>query len=104
MKTIWKFKVDIEDETFVLMPRGAKILFAATQNIRVAGDPLLRTAEEILIVWAIIDPVEDKVRRRLFVVGTGHPIHDEMAELPFVGTVLMSQGELVFHLFDGGEV
>lgn len=90
--TIWKFELSIDDEIVVQMPEGARILSVQTQ-----GGP-------IPMLWAVVDPTAPKVKRRLILRGTGHPMSLEDAILPFIGTFQLQGGALVFHLFDGGEV
>jgi hypothetical protein len=87
--TIWKFPVPIADEFAVVMPKGALVLTVQAQ----AGEP---------VVWAIVSPDAPKVQRWFHVRGTGHETAGAES-MPYVGTFQVHGGQLVFHLFDGGE-
>ena len=87
MKTIWKFTVPFEDEVIVEMPKGARVLAVQMQR----SQPCL---------WAIVDPYNPRVRRKLHWRGTSHPVGDEVGS--YVGTCQPTD-RLVFHLFDEGE-
>lgn len=86
---IHKYRVEPVDKAKITMPRGAVLLSVAEQY----GE---------IVVWAWVDPDVPMVTRNLYVVGTGSPA-DHIADLPFVGTVVMMSGTLVLHIFDGGE-
>lgn len=92
-KIIWKFALkDVENPVTVKMPAGANILTCGMSGRDFA-------------IWAMIDTEQLIVDRHLYVVGTGHPLRPEIAAMPYLGTVYMPDalGDLVFHLFDGGE-
>lgn len=92
-KVIWKFVLDdLESPVAVKMPAGANILTCGMSGRDYA-------------VWAMIDTDQPIVDRRLHVVGTGWPLTTEIARMPYLGTIFVSSvfGNLVFHLFDGGE-
>lgn len=95
MITIWKFIIDSEDmETE--MPQDAQLLHVHEQN----GE---------LCVWAIVNTTNTMMRRQFDVYGTGHPMVVNSASRhptsthPYVGTVHLMGGALVFHVFDKGE-
>lgn len=84
--TIWKFRLPITDQPAVAMPRDATILSAHYQDGGVS-------------IWALVEP-DALYETRLFSVrGTGHPT-DGLEDVPFVGTVLLTDS-LVFHIWDG---
>lgn len=96
MHTIWKYELDIGEVLPVEMPRGAKVRYVGMQ-----GDQLC--------VWAQVDSDQPLVKRVFAVHGTGHTIRptarENGTELPtYLGTFMMYGGELVFHVFDHGEV
>jgi hypothetical protein len=71
------------------MPEGARILCVQVQH----GEPQL---------WALVDEAQSTVGRVVLTFGTGH----ELTAVPvtFVGTYQLGGGELVYHVFDGGEL
>lgn len=88
MKRIWKFPAK-SDAFVVEMPVGAKILDVQVQD----GTPYL---------WALVDDLAPKERRKLATVGTGHPLPDEIMEGTHIGTFQLHGGTIVLHLFDFG--
>lgn len=85
---IWKYPVEVADRFTVPMPSGAKVLSVAMQAGRA-------------YFWAMVDPTLPLTNRQFALVGTGQPGVDEVAEWgTFVGTVLLYEGTLVFHLFE----
>jgi hypothetical protein len=89
MTTIYKYEVRIADEFAIEMPRGARVLSVQTQN----SAPYL---------WALVESTAPMTLRTFALRGTGHNA-DGLALAPFVGTFHLSNGALVFHLFDLGE-
>jgi hypothetical protein len=92
MRTIWKFNIQVTDEQDVKMPRGAELLSVGEQD---------RLTPTTLQLWALVDPDAEPRPRRIVIEGTGHPT--EMNKDQFIGTVLSFGGQLVWHVFDGGE-
>lgn len=90
MRTIWKFPLEIADEQFVNVPRGATALDVQVQN----GVPC---------IWAIIDEAEPVTARRVLIRGTGHDCSG-LEDVAHLGTFQLHDGAIVFHVFDGGEV
>lgn len=90
-QTIWKFTVGFPvDSEHIEMPRGAKILTTEMQHGH-------------LRIWAMVDPSQDKVPRLIQIAGTGHDLSTRiMGE--YIGSFQLDGGNLVFHVFDGGEV
>lgn len=84
-KTVWKFKLDVDDEIEIVMPKGSKVLHVDTQF----GVPML---------WALCDPKADQEVRSFRIAGTGHPLPED--DLVHLGTFLIYSGRLVFHLFE----
>ena len=91
MNEIWKFPITPANP-YTLMPKEARILSADNQR-------------DTIVCWAVVDPLHAHVPRRIIILGTGHshPIDEGFFKLPFIGTVLLYNGTLAFHLFDGGE-
>ena len=94
MRRIYKYDLpEMGTGSIRQMPKGARILSLHTQN----GRPK---------IWAIVDPETELVDREIVTVGTGFVL-DEMFErknAKFVGTFLVENEMLVFHVFDFGEV
>lgn len=88
---IFKFPLEVTDSQDVLMPTGAYVLSAIEQFDRV-------------VVYARVNPEAVATRRRFFIVGTGHSLAHVPDGAPFVGTVSTSGGQLIWHVYDGGEV
>jgi hypothetical protein len=87
--TVWKFGFQIDECVRLLMPKGAKVLSVGCQT----GDP------RHLEIWAQCDPRADKEERHFLVCGTGHDRPD-IANQPFIGTVITAEGRLVWHVFE----
>lgn len=85
MKTIWKYKIDVTDRQMIEMPCGAELLSVGVQD----GHPVL---------WALVNPTHYQPYRVLRIYGTGHPVDDEPKR--FVGTFMLHDGALVFHVFE----
>jgi hypothetical protein len=100
MKKIFKYDVPGPGCFKVEMPRGAEILSVQTQR----GEP---------VFWALVEPGEPLVARRLACIATGEEI--DLTDVPYVvlryvGTFQLeietsakSAPSIVMHLFDGGE-
>ena len=90
MNEIWKFPITPAN-SHTLMPKGSRILSVGNQR-------------EVIVCWAVVDPLQVHVPRRIIILGTGHSHLDEgIFKLPFIGTVFLNKGTFAFHLFDGGE-
>jgi hypothetical protein len=81
MKSIYKYKLDVQDES-ILRLRGP-VLSAGVQ-----GDDI--------VVWAVHDDELTPRKVRISIRGTGHLL-EGADEGQFIGTVFM--GSLVFHIF-----
>lgn len=84
MKTIHKYTLDPRDETTFKVPAGAEVLCLRVQF----GNPS---------IWMRVDEAAPIVERTFMVLGTGH---NADAAGAYVGTVLMRDGALVFHVFE----
>lgn len=83
MLKVFKYPVELTDNIDVQMPKGAKPLHFDMQN----GD---------LCLWALVDPSLPLTSHKFRMAGTGHPI-DTCG--PYINTVLLKNGALVFHFF-----
>lgn len=88
-KTVWKFVLWPYPDPFeVGMPGGSKILSVRIQRGEVC-------------LWALVDSEASHAEvRRFHIVGTGHPIRQDLDKLQFIDTVLMDEGTLVWHVFE----
>lgn len=85
MLTIWKFQLKTSDLVAINMPEGSKIISLQVQS-------------SVPTIWALVNPAEMKIKTRYFrIYGTGHPIESKG---DFVGTYQLSEGALVFHVFE----
>lgn len=82
--TIWKFPLQTQDVQRVPMPAGAKVLFVAMQD-------------EVITLWAHVDPTAPLIDRLLAVVGTGNPC-PTLDEANYLGSVL--DRIFVWHVFE----
>ncbi len=85
---IFKYMFGITDSIVIPMPEGARVLDVQIQH----GAPC---------IWALVDTSKPNVNRMFRLAGTGHPIKpDEAHKHIYIGTFQMSDGALVFHLFE----
>lgn len=82
--TIWKFPLPIDDVFEISMPRDAELLHVGTQND--AG-----------YLWARVVPARLPESRLFCLRGTGHSIG---IDCRYVGSFMLHNGALVFHLFE----
>ena len=90
MKTIWKAVLEITDKQTLSVPKGAKFLSVANQN-------------EKLCAWFLVEGDTDfelaLETKTICIFGTGGPIPDKFKG-EFIGTVLMYDGALAWHVFE----
>lgn len=91
MRKIFKYTLRFDEYIELELPIGAKILHFGIQY-------------DAPRIWALVDPTAKKEIRKFRFTGTGHPITETDPELNFIGTVLMRNGTLVWHLFEVKEV
>lgn len=85
MKTIWKFKLRIEDVQEVEIPADHVILRVKEQY----GEPVL---------YALVDPTSSLTRIEILCAGTGHE-RDDLDGKEYLGTTMHLDGSLVLHWF-----
>jgi hypothetical protein len=91
MRTVYKYPIEIKGVQELDMPVGASVLTVQIQR----GRPC---------IWAIVDPEQAEINPRSFrLAGTGHPIDGDDV-LCYIGTFQLSEGDLVFHLFESWHV
>jgi hypothetical protein len=81
--TIWKYTLEPKHIQDIEMPTGAKILTVAMQF-------------DTMCLWAMVDPSQPKMPRRIAVVETGYSVPTDGC---FLGTVQTHGGKCVFHIF-----
>ena len=97
MKRIYKYVLDtaldvVEAPKFpytMELPKGTAILSCGLQN------------KENICVWAKVDPNQtEMVEVEFYIIGTGWPIPDNIDNgLQYIGTVMISDGLYVYHVF-----
>ncbi|GAF77207.1 unnamed protein product [marine sediment metagenome] len=86
MKTIYKYPIPIKHFFNLELPRDAKILSFQTQ----LGIP---------VIWALINPENELIKRDFCIRGTGEPDYSEDRHIrTYLGTI--QTGALVWHLFE----
>lgn len=82
---IYKYKIELIDEPFIVMPANAKILHVDDQH----GE---------LFLWAEVDEDATHTPVAFRVYGTGHPLDKEHSSYTFIGSVIDSRN-LVWHIY-----
>jgi len=79
----------IDDVVSLSMPNGAEILSVGNQH-------------ESMVVWYLFNESEKEYVQRYFrIAGTGHKINlTDGFTFEYVGTVMLHEGRLVFHVFE----
>ena len=84
---VFKWKLPAASHFELTLPRGARLLTVQEQR----GE---------LMLWALVDPEAPTETRDFRIAGTGHLIDEDANTLRYVGTVQMSNGSLVWHVFE----
>lgn len=91
MKVIWKYAIPIQDVFSIEMPKDSKILCVGMQK-------------EVPCIWVEVpanqDYQKETIHRLFCILGTG-TVAVELSNLEYVGTFLMMEDDLVFHLYTG---
>lgn len=88
-KRIWKYPLRTTDRQQVEMPAGASILHVGVQD-------------NVICLWALVDPVQEEFPVMIWIVGTGNPVPDEvLLHSNHLGTV--QQGPFMWHCFEQWE-
>jgi len=82
--TIWKFPLKVTDVQDIAIPLGSRLLCVKLQH-------------NVPVLYAHVNPSLEKAPVRVFVHGTGHPVHPEARH--YLGTFLLNGDHLVFHVF-----
>lgn len=86
LEQVWKFPLELRDHAEVSMPEGAKVLMIGEQN-------------GVVWIWALVDPTKPYEGRTFRVAGTGHELGRIPDDAEHLGSVILQDGLLVFHVF-----
>jgi hypothetical protein len=81
MRTIWKYKLDVQVEQTISLPIGSKFLYCANQY-------------DYPTMWFEVEPKERMRIVTIVIVGTGNPIPENVE---YYGTVFIN--DFVWHLY-----
>ena len=85
MRQVWKFPIN--DADFIEVPEGGRVVHVALQE-----------HSKQICVWIEVDPSTTEIRQRRFrVYGTGWDVPDDAHH---VGSILVSGGALVWHVYE----
>ena len=95
MQTVYKYPFDIKDEV--------KIKVKALKDATSFKDQLLHidVQNETPCLWCLVDKDAHEWEITLRIVGTGHPC-DDVSKSDFLGSFILYDGSLVFHVFCKG--
>lgn len=85
MKTIYKHPLQITDKQTIKIAKGSIILSTAIQRGQ-------------FCIWYACDTRNKLEEISIYIFGTGHKIENDF-DGKFIGTVLMSEDDLVWHVF-----
>ena len=91
MKTIFKYELHPSDGGAgvytVIMPHDAKYLHVGAQGSQ-------------MFIWAEVDTKSSTLEHAFEVFGTGYRMHEDMGvERNYIGSLMMHDGALVFHVY-----
>lgn len=84
MKVIYKYELEMQQQTVHSIPEGAIVLTVAKQNGKIC-------------VWALVDTDNPKRDHYFFIFGTGNPIPDDLLCPMYLGTI--QDAPFVWHVF-----
>jgi len=89
MKAVYKYEIQITDDDYIQMPKGAKIIKFGKQGNE-------------YYVWAIVDPQANIEMRIFHIVGTGNPLNDSfwVTHKHIDSWIESDGGQFVWHLFE----
>jgi len=86
MKEIWKYIIKA-DKSMYEVPENGIIRYVDEQF----GE---------ICIWVEVDPDVIKEQRYFEVYGTGHPISNDTMIREYIGSVKLSGGSLIFHIYE----
>ena len=85
--TIWRYPLPVTDHQTISLPLGARVLSVGHQH----NEPS---------IWVLVDENTTFSTPRTFhMLGTGYPTGG-ICSMHFLGTLLLHDGSLVFHVFE----
>lgn len=87
MRSIWKYTLKVADNQSLVMPKESEILSCQTQN-------------DVITLWVLVYPLNGTCERHFVIAGTGHPIDFNNQSLQYINTVQMTNGSLIWHVFE----
>lgn len=85
MKRIFKFPLQVSDLQKISMPKDSSLLTVQVQK----GTPCL---------WALVDTDKETEERFIRIIGTGHPVPENI--LRYIGTFQVLEGSFIGHVFE----
>ena len=85
MLKIFKYPFEVKNKIIIDMPFNANLLTVQTQS-------------DVPCIWAMVDPENTSEPKKFKVFGTGHQIDE--ANLNYIGTFQLYQGNFIGHLFE----
>lgn len=80
---IYKYKIDI---------------FKSPLSVPIGWHPVSAGMQgEDFVVWAIVDPTQQLVKKRVAIIGTGWDIDESMTDMAFLNTI--QKDGFVWHVF-----
>ena len=89
MRRIFKYELTLEDVCMIESYNFFDPLCVKVQN----GKPVL---------YAIVDDETDKCKHRIEIYGTGFKVDEYIDSSKYIGTFMLNDAELVFHVFING--
>ena len=87
MKTIWKYKIPLEDKFSLELPKDAVILTVQIQQ----GVPQL---------WVMVNTENEVEKRYFWLQGTGQEIYETDRVMKYINTFQLYGSALILHLFE----
>lgn len=88
-KVIWKFPLEAKIYCEISIPKDAEILTVQDQFNEA-------------MMWALVNPENEKEKRKFTIIGTGHEIPDLVFGIikKYIGTYQTYSGNYVYHVFE----
>jgi len=92
MRKIYKYTIETTDVQTIKVPKLAGVNSFTEQFLKVD------VQKEKPCIWCLVDTMEEEQEITLHVVGTGNPM-PLLSKDNYLGSYMLYNGELVFHLF-----